>query len=71
MKFVQVNRKASSIVGMLYFETDDHLVLLNNVFEGAHLGRLRNMRRKHVEPEADIVVVPRHEVVSVDLLKRR
>lgn len=70
MKIVAVKRKSSIIIGRLYFETVEHLVLLNNVLQGAHLGPLRNRRRRHFDNEAHIMIIPRSEVVAVEVMRR-
>lgn len=69
MKWVAVKQKSSIVtIGLLFFQSDEHIVLLNNVLKGAHLGPLRNHRRRHYEPEAHIVIIPRSEVVAVEAL---
>jgi hypothetical protein len=65
VKTVAVKQKGATTIGLLYFETEEHLVLLNNVFQKAHLGPLRNRRQRHFEPEAHIVIIPRSEVAEV------
>lgn len=62
MKRVEVELSSSKRWGYLYFETDTHLVLLNNIAAEANLGSLKSERHLHLDPEADIVVVPRSEV---------
>ena len=70
LKIVAVKRKNSTTIGQLYFKTEEHLVLLNNILQRAHLGPLRNRRRLHSEPEAHIVIIPRNEVVAVEVIRR-
>lgn len=50
-------------------DTPTHVVLLNNLREGADLGPVKPIRRRHLEPEADIRVVPRHMVEGIERLK--
>jgi hypothetical protein len=59
---VVVKRKNSKIVGQLYFKTTTHIVLLNNVVQQAELGRLRQIRKRHIDPEANVIVIPRADV---------
>ena len=66
-----VRREHSSTIGMLYFKTAAHVVLLNNVVKGAHLGRLRNRRRIHIDPEADVIIIPRSEILSIEVASKR
>jgi hypothetical protein len=56
---------------MLYIKTAAHVVLLNNIVKGAHLGRLRNRRRVHIDPEADLIIIPRSEVLSIEVASKR
>lgn len=69
-KIVTVRRKGSITVGRLYFKTTTHVVLLNNVLEQADLGRLRQQRKRHFEPEADVIVIPRADVLSIEVNRR-
>ncbi len=69
-QFVSVRRKNSVTVGQLYFKTATHVVLLNNVLQQADLGRLRQRRTRHFEPEADVIVIPRVDVLSIELVGR-
>jgi hypothetical protein len=70
MPIVAVERKSSTIVGRLYFRTQRHVVLLNNIRHCAHLGRLRGRRRRHFDPEADVFVIPTDQIVAVHALGR-
>ncbi len=64
-----VRRRHSATVGLLYFQTDTHVVLLNNVAGGANLGALRARRDIHLEPEANITIIPRESDMTVELLE--
>ncbi len=64
-KVVEVRRKGSLIIGQLFMQTRTHIVLINNVLQGADLGRLRRRRVHHFDPEATVTVIPREDVVSV------
>jgi hypothetical protein len=55
--------------GLLYFQTDTHVVLLNNVAGEAELGPLHARRDIHLEPEADITIIPRESDMTVELLE--
>jgi hypothetical protein len=52
---------------LLYFENEHSVVLLNNVTEEADLGPLKSIRRRHIEPEADVSIFPRKEVDEIVL----
>jgi len=54
------------IAGSFYFQTTSHVVLLNHVVGTAYLGPLRARRNVHLEPEADITVVPKDENTTVE-----
>jgi hypothetical protein len=55
-------------VGALLLDTSTHVVLLNNVRKGVDLGPIKRIRKKHIEPEADIHVIPKGMVVSIERL---
>ena len=65
---VIVKTKRISTIGLMYFKTSTHIVLLNNVVEKAELGRLRQLRKRHVEPEATVVVIPRVDVERIEVI---
>jgi len=67
---VAVHRKGSIVLGWMYFKTKTHIVLLNNVVGAAELGRFRQQREQHIDSEAEITVIPRTDVVRVDVLKK-
>lgn len=52
-------------VGYLYMKNERVVVLINNVSSEADLGPLKPVRRKHVDPEANIRVFPAISVTSV------
>ena len=56
-------------VGFLYMKNERVVVLLNNVAQRAHLGPLQNIRRERVEPEAQILILPRRKVEKIELLE--
>lgn len=66
-----VRRRHSATVGLLYFQTGTHVVLLNNVAERANLGPLRARRDTHLEPEANIIIIPKELDMTVALLEAR
>jgi hypothetical protein len=53
-------------IGFIYLRTEKILVLLNHITEGADLGPLRAVRKKHIEPEAYIMIFPIAEVESIE-----
>ena len=59
----------TSYCGVLYMENERVVVLLNNLAEKAYLGPLQDIRRDHIEPEADIVILPRGKVDAIEILE--
>jgi hypothetical protein len=55
--------------GLLYFENERVVVLLNNLVQEADLGPIKYFCNKHVEPEATIVVIPRDQVRAIKILQ--
>ena len=55
--------------GVLYMENERVVVLLNNLAEKADLGPLQDIRRDHIEPEADIVILPRGKVDAIEIFE--
>lgn len=58
-----------SHIGLLFTHNERVVVLLNNIVNKAYLGPLQNIRHKHIEPEADILVLPRNQVIAVNVLE--
>ena len=56
-------------IGVLYFENERVVVLLNNLVQNADLGPIKYFRDKHVEPEATIVIIPRDQVRAIEILQ--
>jgi hypothetical protein len=56
-------------IGIDYLDNERVLVLLNNIVDRADLGPLQTVRHNHVEPEADILVIPREQVKSKVILE--
>jgi hypothetical protein len=57
-------------MGFLYMEDSRFVVLLNNVaVERADLGPLQSIRHEHIDPEADILILPRGQVRAIDMLQ--
>jgi hypothetical protein len=54
--------------GFLFMENERVVILLNNIVAGAELGLLQNIRYEHIEPEADIFILPRSQVDSIELI---
>lgn len=59
----------SSYIGFLYMQNERVVVLLNNLVADADLGPLQSIRRKHIEPEADILILPRRQVNTIKILE--
>lgn len=66
---VIVSRGRSRIIGGLYLKTDTHVVLLNNITASAYLGPVRARRDRHIEPEADVMVLPIDADTTIDYLE--
>lgn len=49
----------------LYMDNDRVVVLLNNLRQDADLGPLEPVRKRHILPEADILVIPRKDVAEI------
>jgi len=65
-----VRTRQGFISGMLFLQTKNHIVVVNNVSEKTNLGPLQRLRREHLDPEATVVVIPRRTVEGIELLKR-
>ena len=59
------------IIGMLYFQTPQHVVLINGLNSRADLGHLRPLRREHVDSESSVTVIPQAMVDSIEYLKKQ
>lgn len=68
LRFCEIQIGSSSMCLMLYFETPDLLVCLNNVSGAADLGPLINIKSRHVLPEALICVIPKAKVIKLKYL---
>ena len=55
-------------IGMLYFQNDRVVVLLNNLLMGVDLGLPKPIYNKYAEHEADILVFPKSTVDKVQIL---
>ena len=56
-------------IGFLYMQNDRVVILLNNLAEKADLGPLRRTKHNHIEPEADILILPRRQVDAIQILE--
>lgn len=56
-------------IGALFFQNQKVVVLINNVNCQADLGPLKKVRVRHVEPEADILILPRDQIYKLELLQ--
>ena len=56
-------------IGFLYMKNERVVVLLNNLAEKADLGPFQSIRRDHIEPEADILILPCREVNAIEILE--
>ena len=59
----------SSRLGFLYMQNEHFVVILNNIVDKADLGPLQFIRREHIEPEADVLILPRSNVLEIKLLE--
>ena len=57
------------VLGSLYLENEKVVVVLNMVRGGADLGPIAPVRKKHIEPEADIWILPRNLVDRIEILE--
>jgi hypothetical protein len=69
LKSVVVNVGEMEHIGLLLFETTEFIVLINNVVTGADVGPLRPIRTEQIEPECDVLVLPRAPGMTVKFLK--
>ena len=56
-------------IGMLYFKNKRVVVLLNHVCGGADLGKFKHFYNKHIEPEAEIMIIPRSKVKAIEIFR--
>ncbi|GIK58511.1 MAG: hypothetical protein BroJett015_41740 [Chloroflexota bacterium] len=56
-------------VGLLYFENERVVILLNNLIEKAGLGPIKFVRNEHIEPESSIIIIPRNQVTAIEILQ--
>ena len=56
-------------VGFLYMKNERVIVLLNNIVEKADLGPLQSIRNVHIEPEADILILPRGQIEMIKIVE--
>jgi hypothetical protein len=68
LKSVMVKDGGTQHAGALLFETSDFIVLLNNMIDTTDVGPLRLVRSEHIEPECDVLVLPRTPSMSVKIL---
>jgi hypothetical protein len=61
--------RSAEVMGFLFAKTKTRVILLNHLRNGAQLGRLQNIRRHHVEPEAEILVFPLDAVKKIRFLE--
>jgi hypothetical protein len=66
---VVVRAGAVMHMGLLLFETNKFIVLLNNMVEGADVGPLRSVRTEQFEPECDVLVLPRSAGMTMEFLR--
>ena len=60
----------SVYTGFLYMQNERVVILVNNLVDNAELGPLQNIRRKHIEPEADILILPRRQVNTIKIVEK-
>ncbi len=66
---VHHNGKFKSI-GLLYFENERVVILLNNLTNKADLGPIMDICNDYVEPEASIMIIPRDQVMTIEILQK-
>jgi hypothetical protein len=67
--FVEVRIGSIRHLGRLLFKTAEFIVLINNWVDGTDVGPLKTIRRRHVEPECDVTVLPRSPDMTVEFLR--
>jgi hypothetical protein len=68
-KAAVVKKGRTVTAGLLYFQTASYVVLLNNMATKADLGPLRSRRDIHLEPEANITIIPKDSETKVELIE--
>jgi len=68
---VEIRTERYRSIGALYFETDGFVVLLNSVNADGDYGPLKTYREKHLVPESNATVYPRHMIKKIVRLKER
>jgi hypothetical protein len=69
LPIVAVRTAHSTTIGLLYFKTATHVVLLNHLLAGTDLGHLRRVVGSHYSHEADITIIPSAEVADIELIE--
>jgi hypothetical protein len=69
LPIVAVRTAHSATIGLLYFKTTTHVVLLNNLLAGTDLGRLRRVVDSHYSHEADITIIPFADVAGIEFVE--
>ena len=55
--------------GYLYLETKNHYVFINNIRNDIDLGKLKNVKTKHLDPECTVSVFPKSLVDQLTKIK--
>jgi len=64
-----VRTQRSESVGALFMKTRTHIVLISSIQAEADLGPIKKVKRRHLEPEALVYVIPRRLVENVQVLE--
>ncbi len=65
-----VRLKRGWIIGLLFMENERVVVILNDIRSAADLGPLKPIRREHIDPEANVWVLPRDQVEEIQILEK-
>ena len=69
MKSTIVSTKDSELIGFLFIDSPDYLVVANSVVEGSLVGPIKQNKVRFIDTEADFVILPREKVRGLRFLK--
>jgi hypothetical protein len=65
----QVQSKSGIHIDFLYLENERVVVLLNNIPDNAYLDPFKQIRDKHIIPEAHIMIIPREIIDNILMIE--
>ena len=69
MKIIIVSTKDSELIGYLFIDAPDYLVVANNVVEDSLVGPIKQSKVRFIDAEADFVILPREKVRDLRFLE--